>query len=75
MTRAYFRCSVSENHAECLRLELSALRKPGEGRWFWLSAELVVDKIAASESDPSITLYLVRRPRQPKKKSVILQSD
>lgn len=51
-----------------------ALRRPGEDRYYWLTAEFVVELVAPA-SDPAITLYHARRSRQPRRAAVSRQSD
>ncbi len=73
--KGWFRLgAVDAEVADALRYELAALRRPEEDRWYWLTAEFVIDLVTPA-SDPAITLYHVRRPRQPRRAAVILQSD
>lgn len=72
-TKAIFRFGAHDDHDRALHFVLRELVKKGESRWYWIAALFVVDKVVKKEN--GITLYWVRRPRQPKDRAVILQSD
>lgn len=71
--KAIFRFGAENNHDDILSGELLSLRKNDESKWYWIAALFVVDKIVKKQN--GITLFYVRRPRQRKNKSIILQSD
>lgn len=71
--KAYFSYGVDQTGIDdALYYELQDLRKSGESKWYWISAEFIIDKIKKTNG---ILLYWVRRKGQRKDKAVILQSD
>lgn len=76
MTKAYFNygvdMAVEKAELPLLLTELQSLRKKEEGRWYWLTAEFIIDKILKRND---YILYFVRRKGMRKNQSVILQSN